>query len=162
MSQPPAEIILIEGLLPSEWPRLVRLCAHFTGDRDAAEDLAQETLIEAWRHQDRVYDWQGYSSWLSAIARNLSLRWIRQRGREQAHLAAPIDSAPTRSARAEELLGDQDDFTVDLERAELADLLDRALALLPADSRRVLVEKYIDDLPLGEIAGRLGLSAGAV
>ena len=69
-------------MLPSEWPRLVRLCAHFTGDRDAAEDLAQETLIEAWRHQDRLYDWQGYSSWLSAIARNLSLRWIRQRGRE--------------------------------------------------------------------------------
>ena len=103
LNQLPAEIFPIEGVLPSEWPRLVRLCAHFTGDRDAAEDLAQETLIEAWRQQDRVYDWQGYSSWLSAIARNLSLRWIRQRGREQAHLALPINSAPDAAARAEEL-----------------------------------------------------------
>src|SRR4051812_21569300 len=84
----------IDGALSSEWPRLVRLCAHFTGDRDAAEDLAQETLIEAWRHQDRVYDWQGYSSWLSGIARNLSLRWIRQRGREGAHLITSANSAP--------------------------------------------------------------------
>ena len=157
-----AETFPIEGVLPSEWPRLVRLCAHFTGDRDAAEDLAQETLIEAWRHQDRVYDWQGYSSWLSAIARNVSLRWVRQRGREQSRLAAPIDRAPETSAQAEDLSADQDDFTVDLERAELAELLDRALALLPADSRRVLVEKYVEDLPLGEIAGRLGLSTGAV
>ena len=71
-------------------------------------------------------------------------------------------AAPDASARVEELPADQDDFTVDLERAELADLLDRALALLPAESRRVLVEKYIDELPLGEIAGRLGLSTGAV
>jgi len=162
LNQQPANVFQIEGALPSEWPRLVRLCAHFTGDRDAAEDLAQETLIEAWRHQDRVYDWQGYSSWLSAIARNLSLRWVRQRGREQARLVMSIDSAPDRSARVEELPADQPDFTIDLERAELADLLDRALALLPAESRRVLVEKYIDDLPLGEIAGRLGLSTGAV
>lgn len=162
LNQLPANQFQIEGVLPSEWPRLVRLCAHFTGDRDAAEDLAQETLIEAWRHQDRVYDWQGYSSWLSAIARNLSLRWIRQRGREQAGLVTSINSTPDASARAEELLDDQDDFTIDLERAELADLLDRALALLPADSRRVLVEKYIEELPLGEIAGRLGLSTGAV
>jgi len=162
LNQQPAEVFPIEGVLPSEWPRLVRLCAHFTGDRDAAEDLAQETLIEAWRHQDRVYDWQGYSSWLSAIARNLSLRWVRQRGREQAHLALPINSAPNAAARADELPDNQEDFTVDLERAELADLLDRALALLPAESRRVLVEKYIDDLPLDEIAGRLGLSTGAV
>src|SRR4051794_3709983 len=162
LNQQPANVFQFEGALPSEWPRLVRLCAHFTGDRDAAEDLAQETLIEAWRHQDRVYDWQGYSSWLSAIARNLSLRWVRQRGREQARLVMSIDSAPDRSARVEELPADQPDFTIDLERAELADLLDRALALLPAESRRVLVEKYIDDLPLGEIAGRLGLSTGAV
>src|SRR3954471_21679988 len=129
LTQQPAELFKIEGALPGEWPRLVRLCAHLTGDRDAAEDLAQETLIEAWRHQDRLYDWQGYSSWLSAIARNVSLRWIRQRGREGARLATSINSAADRSARVEEPPADQNDFTVDLERAELADLLDRALAL---------------------------------
>ena len=157
-NQQSPSLFQIEGALPSEWPRLVRLCAHFTGDRDAAEDLAQETLIEAWQHQDRVYDWHGHSSWLSAIARNLSMRWIRQRGRDQARLVTSLDRAPDPSARADAL----PDFTVDLERAELADLLDRALALLPTDSRRVLVEKYIDELPLGEIAGRLGLSTGAV
>src|SRR4029450_13847686 len=91
-NQQPAEIFQAEGALPSEWPRLVRLCAHFTGDRDAAEDLAQETLIEAWRQQDRVYDWQGYSSWLSAIARNLSLRWIRQHRHEQGRLVTSIST----------------------------------------------------------------------
>src|SRR6476660_5637933 len=102
LNRQPTEEFQIEGVLPNEWLRLVRLCAHFTGDRDAAEDLAQETLIEAWRHQDRVYDWQGYSSWLSAIARNLSLRWVRQRGREAAHLGASINSTPDAAVRANE------------------------------------------------------------
>ncbi|MEO7911973.1 MAG: RNA polymerase sigma factor [Roseiflexaceae bacterium] len=162
INQQPANMFQIDGVLPSEWPRLVRLCAHFTGDHDAAEDLAQETLIEAWRHQDRVYDWQGYSSWLSAIARNVSLRWIRQRGREGARLVTSLDDATDTSEHIEQLPAAHDDFTIELERAELADLLDQALALLPAESRRVLVEKYIDELPLGEIAGRLGLSTGAV
>ena len=96
LNQQPAKQVEIERLLPSEWPRLVRLCAHLTGDRDAAEDLAQETLIEAWRHQDRLYDWQGYSSWLSMIAHNVSLRWIRQRGREGARLATSINGAADR------------------------------------------------------------------
>ena len=33
-----------------ERTRLVQLCARIVGDREAAEDLAQETLLEAWRH----------------------------------------------------------------------------------------------------------------
>lgn len=81
-----ADVSHLESVLPHEWPRLVRLCAHFSGDRDAAEDLAQETLLEAWRHQDQLRDWQGYSAWLSAIARNVSLRWLRKYGHERAHM----------------------------------------------------------------------------
>src|SRR5688572_11065712 len=32
--------------------RIVRLCLRLTGDPHVAEDLAQEALIEAWRHLD--------------------------------------------------------------------------------------------------------------
>jgi hypothetical protein len=54
------------------------------------------------------------------------------------------------------------DLALELERAELVALLDRALALLPADTRRVLVERYVEESPLTEIARRRGLSEGAV
>ena len=50
---------------PEERMQLVRLCAALTGDREAAEDLAQETLLEAWRHKHALRDQTRYTYWLS-------------------------------------------------------------------------------------------------
>lgn len=136
----------LEAMLPQERARLVRFCAHLCGDADAAEDLAQETLIEAWRHADRLYDPQGYDRWLSAIARNVCLRWLRQHGRMLAHAAPPAAY----------------DLELSLERDEFADLLDTALALLPPKTRAALVARYIEGTPHAEIAARLGTTEGAV
>jgi RNA polymerase sigma factor (sigma-70 family) len=152
----------IEALLSAERQRLVRLCAHFSGDRDAAEDLAQETLIEAWRHRDRLVDPQGCDRWLTAIARNVSLRWVRHWARDHARLAFFDAETPGAGLCLDDLPAKQDDLAVDLERDELARLLDRALALLPAETRQVLVEKYVAESPLAVIAANLGLSEGTV
>ena len=133
--------------------RLVRLCAALSGDRHAAEDLAQETLLEAWRNARKLHDPAGADRWLAAVARNVCLRWARRRGRDGVFLA---------SGDAREEADDAPDIELQLERRELADLLDRALALLPAETREVLVHRYVDELPHAEIGARLGLSADAV
>src|SRR5262245_52105239 len=128
------QLFNLDDTLSGERARLVRLCARLSGDRDAAEDLAQETMIEAWRHQDRLQDQQGADRWLAAIARNVCLRWARQRGRERMRLSFPTYELP--GEQLERLPADDGDITIELEREELAELLDRALALLPADTRR--------------------------
>jgi len=61
--------------------RLVRLCRAIVRDPVAAEDLAQETLLEAWRHQDKLTDPSGADAWLSAIGRNVCRRWLHAQGR---------------------------------------------------------------------------------
>lgn len=58
----------LEALLPAEWGRLVRLCAALSGSGDAAEDLAQETLIEAWRHVQSLRNPDALRPWLFGIA----------------------------------------------------------------------------------------------
>src|SRR5262245_6108606 len=109
-----------------ERARLVRLCEHLTGDVSSAEDLAQETLYEAWRHRAALRDQMRHAQWLSGIARNVCLRWRRARGRSHTQYAP--DDAGTSEAVANEAA--PVDLEVGLERAELATLLDRALALL--------------------------------
>lgn len=165
----PSEVELAETL-PSERARLVRLCARATGDPDAAEDLAQEALFEAWRSAHKLP--AGVSAdergrWLSGIARNVCLRWAPRRGREFSHRVflpstAEADTASDAIGNALDLVPDDFELDVELERSELGALLDRAMGLLPPETRRVLYEQVVTESPLAETALRLGLSQGAV
>ena len=152
----------LAAALSGERARLVQLCARLTGNPRVAEDLAQETLFEAWRSRERLRSVAEVAPWMTAIARNVCLRWQRAQGREQrlyidpsaddADAADPLEYAPTPNG----------DLSLQLERDELADLLGRAMALLPAETRDALVASYLDELPQQELAARLGLREGAL
>jgi RNA polymerase sigma factor (sigma-70 family) len=138
----------------AERRRLVHLCAAVTGDRGAAEDLAQETLLEAWRNAHKLHDATGADRWLSAIARNVCLRWARGRGRDLAVRAAVAAEAPAAPLALE--------AEHEQEHEALVAVLDGALARLPPDTRAALVHRHVDELSHAEIAARLGVSADAV
>jgi RNA polymerase sigma-70 factor (ECF subfamily) len=156
------EVSELETALPDERAQLVRLCAHLSGDADAAEDLAQETLLEAWRNAHKLQDPAGRGRWLAAIARNVCLRRSRSRGRELSRLAHPWQDDPAQPSILDGVADAGADLELELERGELARLLDRAMALLPADTRAVLVERLIHESPQAEAAARLGLREGVV
>lgn len=153
----------LEAAFAAQRARLVRLCAQMTGSAEAAEDLAQETLIEAWRLAHKLRDQEHLAAWLAAIARHICLRWARSRSRE---LAWRIESAlldEQRSAPSlDEYVAGDADLELDLERHELAELLDRALGLLAPETRDILIHSYIHELPQAALAERLGLSEGAL
>jgi RNA polymerase sigma-70 factor (ECF subfamily) len=137
----------------AERRRLVRLCTALTGDRQVAEDLAQETLLEGWRNAHKLHDPSGSDRWLAAIARHVCRRWARRQGRDLAALV-PLEAGGDPPGTL--------DLDVELERSELAELLDRALGLLPLETRDVLVRRYVHDSPHAEIGAALRLSEDAV
>jgi len=139
--------------LPFERARLVRLCAHLTGDQHIAEDLAQEALLVAWRGVHTLRDPDKRPQWLAGIARNICRSWARSQGRDLPRLVRQADGVES---------ADDLDVELELERDELAQLLDRALGLLPPATREILVERYVRESPHAEIAERLGLSEDAV
>ena len=129
----------------SRWPGLVRLAFGLTGDRWAAEDLAQATLARAyvaWRRVSRADDPDAY---LRRILVNTSnRRFRRHRVAEQ-----PGDPPETAVEGPADLVG---------ERAALL----AALRQLPPRQRAVVVLRYWEDLTDAQIAVTLGCSPGTV
>src|SRR5205085_8466041 len=57
----------LEAVLEAARPRLLRFVRRQGVSLDGADDVVQETLLEAWRHLDRVYSYQGVDAWLNKI-----------------------------------------------------------------------------------------------
>jgi RNA polymerase sigma-70 factor (ECF subfamily) len=154
----------LADVFAAERVSLVRLCAYLSGDYDAAEDLAQETLVIAWQIRERLSDSSGAPAWLAAIARNVCRRWIERQRRE------PIVSVGREVGATEPPTGDLWNClpeasplpAVRLEHNELTWLLDQALARLPQPTRAALVLHEVEGLPQAEVAARLQLTETAV
>ncbi|CAN5744841.1 hypothetical protein BH24GEM1_BH24GEM1_18060 [soil metagenome] len=128
------------------YPSLVRMLYRRTGDRDRAEDLAQETFARAVSAPP-----DNPRPWLFAVALNL----VREDGRKSV----------TRGRRLELLRNEQDRPTggpdADLERSEAVARVRAALARLNERDREALLLKA-EGFGYDEIAATLGLATGAV
>lgn len=149
----------LEAALSTERARLVRLCAYLSREPAVAEDLAQETLLEAWRLRGKLRDHEAIGPWLSAVARYVCLRRARRKSKECEFTVTLDGEYPWTNLQYE--LADEVDLELELERCELAELLHRAMDLLPAETRQILIARYVEDRPQVEAAVRLGLSDGA-
>ena len=118
-----------------------------------AEDVAQETLLRAYRRFDRLRDRTRFRAWLVRIAFRLALDRLRSGKRRDLRdtvWSQPEHQPPTRTA--EDLAASK----------ELQAHLDNALAELPEKLRLVLLLAAMEGHTIEEIAGMLGISTGTV
>ncbi len=155
----------IDTLLTNARPRLLRL-THAQGvPTDAAEDIIQETLLEAWRHLNALRDPHRFDAWLHGICRNVCLRWQRSQRIATTHLVSLSELAPTKDNDApESAIVDPASFdpAEELSRQDMALLLDRALGYLPASTRKAVELHYLLELPQREAALQLGMTIHAL
>lgn len=149
--------IALEVLLTRYRPRLLAICRRALGDGALAEDAAQEAMLLALLHLDRLRNPERFGSWLAGIGLNVCHRWRRQRNRDAwsweamlgGHVATePVDPAPALDDRAE--------------AAELREWIHAAVAGLPPGQRAAVVVHYLMGLTQAETAALLGIEMGAV
>lgn len=125
-----------------------RYAVGFVGDSDAAADAMQEAFIRAYDALATCRDPDRFGAWFFRILQN-QCRTARGRPRETDDLDA-VQIASTERA----------DSATD--RAELAALLDAALASLTAEQREAFVMKHVEGRSYEEMAGLLGVGADAL
>ncbi|MFQ5810260.1 MAG: sigma-70 family RNA polymerase sigma factor, partial [Armatimonadota bacterium] len=122
------------------------LCYHMVRDFEVARDLAQETLVKAFRKLEQLRSAPSFVPWLRALTRNTCRMWLR-RPRPN---TVPLDAA------AAESVGDGSDA------AAVKATVDAALSGIPEQARLVLTLFYIDGLTTQDISQFLGTSTSAV
>lgn len=127
---------------------LVRYLTRRLGDRDWAEEVAQETFVRALR-QDTIVNER---SWVFAVAHNLVRDGARRDARNRRHLE--LLAAESREAQVESV-----DLT--LERAQDASMARKALEQLGERDRQALLLKE-EGLDYGEIAEILQIEKSSV
>src|SRR5260370_13162335 len=79
----------VERRMAAARPRLVRLARLQGVAEEGAEDVVQETLLEAWRSLDALRSPDRFDAWLDGICRNRCRRWARTHA-DQAAPAQPL------------------------------------------------------------------------
>jgi len=127
---------------------------RIVGNVDDAQDLTQETFIKALQRQEQIKDLEKAAHWLSRIASNTAIDFLRRHGRvsmsDIGNLAEPLVAEPEDSP--ERLLL----------RAEHSAYLQDGLQTLSERERTALLLRDVDDLPSKEVAQVMNCSEATV
>jgi RNA polymerase sigma-70 factor (ECF subfamily) len=150
----------LADLIARHQGRVARLAQRLMGYPTDVDDLVQEVFVRAWeklpgfRGAD-VPGAQGQASlsvWLATITVNLvrsRQRRLRVQGKWRAYWRGrPAEVAPAADSA--------------LERDEILRRVRQAVAALPARDREVIVLRYLEQMPMGQIVKVTGLRLGAL
>jgi len=128
--------------------RLLRAAFLLCGDATEAQDLVQETFLQAYKSTHRFRGDSAMYTWLYGILRHLCHRHFRDRRRLVFNdELVQQETVPPRLAEK---------MDEDFRAAQIA----RALQNLSPEHREVIVLRYYENLKLQEIARRAGISLG--
>lgn len=144
--------------IPRRYERIFLIAYAAVRDRDAADDLAQETFLRGWLHLDKLREPENLDGWLGGIARNLARQWLRQ-GRTRSRLVPLI---PLEEMTVEPKDATFPDPGTAAARQEQHAQLQAAVMALPDDLREIVLLHYASGLSQTDIARMAGVSVSSI
>jgi RNA polymerase sigma-70 factor (ECF subfamily) len=116
-------------------------------DATAAEDLAQEAFLKAYRSMDGLKHPSQLKTWLYSIARFTAIDWLRRRKREEVRPLPEVQAAPEAAG------GESEDRAM------------RVMSVIQGlrdDYREIMLLRYVRGLSYAEIAKTVGGTPSAI
>lgn len=132
--------------------QMIRVC----GNREDAEDVLIEALLNAYRHLDQLRASEAFRAWLAQIAKRVCWQ-LKER-----ESLLPLMQLSTLEEEGRELAGNEPPPDVQLARQQMKQLLNDAVEALPALYRPVYQLCEVEDLRGDEVAAKLGISRAAM
>ena len=133
-----------------------RVCWHYTGDREAASDCGQETMIRIWRSLDKYRGDCAFETWVYRIAANCCIDALRKAKRTRSESIEPLkeqgfDPPDPKAGTEEQVL-----------KAEEQQELRAAISQLPEEQQEALILTQLEGMPYEVAAEKLGVSVGTI
>ena len=172
LREPTAEHVLVvaakngdeqafETLFKRHQQRVLRVVMRYTRVREDAEDIVQQSFHKAFVHLCRFEGKSSFSTWLTRIAINEALMFLRSIGAVRA--ISIDDTGDTEAGAASfEIPDSSDDPETSYMQREGAQILSEALGNLRPGMRKAIELRELAELSTEETAQLMGLSVGAV
>lgn len=137
----------------------VGLASGILRNRGEAEDQAQNAYWNAFQHLEQFHGESEFSTWLARIVVNQCLMFIRAARRVRyLHLDAGI---PGSTGGSIDLPSSTPDPEGEVGRRQVSQVLEREIRCIPALLRNVVLLRDVEELPITEVADRLGITVSA-
>mgnify|MGYP001204890668 CR=1 FL=1 len=144
--------------------RVFNLCFRMLGNREDADDCAQEVFVKAYRSLDRFRFDSEFSTWLYTIAVNTCRNHLKSAAFRFGRKAVRLNSADGTEDgdRFPDVADPAPSALTQMEQKERDMLVQRAVNALPRDAREMIVLRDIEGLAYEDIARITGYNPGTV
>lgn len=153
-----------EELMLRYQARVVTVLEHLVGQRDQAEDLAQDVFLRIYRARKSYVPGAKFSTWLFTIANNVASNARRNRARrkEVRWDASPMDSRATPAVEQLAVAASGQMPARRLDKEEMRDIVRVAIWGLNERQRMAVLLSKFEDMSYEDIAATMDLTPQAV
>jgi RNA polymerase sigma-70 factor (ECF subfamily) len=148
-------------LMDRHFQTVFRIAYRITGDKEDAEDTAQEAFLRAYKSLSTFRHDATFSTWITRIAMNLSINLVERRNRDKVHHAVQIadDAAPAlNTMQIPDTRHTPEHRLLDLEATGIRE---NAMSSLTPMERTAFTLRHMEELPIAEIATALNIPANS-
>ncbi|NJC55921.1 RNA polymerase sigma factor [Brevibacterium marinum] len=148
------DIDAFESLVDRYETKLLRFCLRTLGDRQDAEDVVQDTLVQAWKSMKALAEPAAFGTWIYRLASNKCTDTLRRRTARPSDAQDPDDMAVHADGRVS--------VEKSVEARTALEHFSAVLQTLSSEQRVTWVLHQMEGLSYAEVAETLGISEGSV
>jgi RNA polymerase sigma-70 factor (ECF subfamily) len=154
------DMTAFEELVARHRDRVYARAYSMMRNEEEAVDLSQEAWVKGWQRLEQFQGDSSFGTWLTRIVINLCLDQLRRQKRQRSESIEAMSEESGGVERHMPVINPNP--TAGLERAELRERIDQALAQLSPEHRTALVLHEFEQMEYKEIAKTMACSIGTV